>query len=114
MASIKTSKVNLPKVFQIELAPKWMLDIDLNTIPTRYTLTHGKKSMTFDTDVTRDLCTRNYSIRLALGRRQMIVPPNVLQAFSDHEIFLKWYDSTLDQGQGQNLDDVTLNKGQGH
>ncbi len=95
MATIKTSKVNLPKVFQIELAPGWSLDIDTNTVPTRYTLTRGKKSMTFDGNVVKDLITRNYSIRLALGRKQMIVPPEVLQAFTEHEIFLKWYDTSL-------------------
>lgn len=96
MATIKSSKINLPKIFQIELFPGWTLDIDTNTMPSRYTLTHGKKSMTFDALVTSDLCTRNYSLRLALGRRQMVVPPEVLQAFSDHEIFLKWYDPTLE------------------
>ena len=95
MATIKTSKINLPKVFQIELSPGWALDIDTNAVPTRYTLTHGKKSMTFDVNVVRDLITRNYSIRLALGRKRMIVPPEVLQAFSEHEIFLKWYDVSL-------------------
>ena len=99
MAAIKSSKINLPKIFQLELSPGWLLDIDTNIIPTQYTLTHGKKSMTFDTGVTQDLCRRNYSIRLAMGRRQMVVPPDVLQAFSDHEVFLKWYDTSL-QGQG--------------
>ena len=63
--------------------------------------------MTFDANVTRDLCTRNYSVRLVLGRRQMVVPPEVLQAFSDYEIFLKWYDTTLQEGQGEsNVDDL--------
>ena len=97
MACIQSSKLNLPKVFQLEIAPGWMLDIDTNVSPTKYMLTHGKKSMTFDADVTRDLCNRNYSVRLALGRKQMTVPPEVLQAFCDHEMFLTWYDTSLRQ-----------------
>ena len=59
MATIKTSKVNLPKVFQIELAPGWSLDIDTNTVPTRYTLTRGKKSMTVEGNVVKDLIKIN-------------------------------------------------------
>ena len=54
--------------------------------------------MTFDANVASDLCRRNYSIRLAMGRRQMIVPPEVLQAFADNDIFLRWYDTSLGQG----------------
>ena len=100
MACIKTSKIILPKIFQLELSPGWSLDIDTNSTPTKYILTHGKKSMTFDAHVTRDLCTRNYSIRLAMGRRQMVVPSEVLQAFSEHEIFLKWYDPSLHECKG--------------
>lgn len=99
MASIKSSKISLPKIFQLELSPGWLLNIDTNVVPTQYTLVHGKKSMNFDTTVASDLCRRNYSIRLAMGRRQMVIPPEVLQAFSDHEIFLQWYDTSL-QGQG--------------
>lgn len=95
MATIKSSKIDLPKSFQIELCHGWVLDIDTNVIPSVYTLTHGKKSMTFHSEIAKDLCTRNYGVRLALGRRQMKVPPEVLQAFSEYEIFLKWYDSSL-------------------
>ena len=98
MATIKSSKINLPKIFQLELCPGWLLNIDTNITPTQYTLTHAKKSMTFDANVASDLCRRNYSIRLAMGRRQMIVPPEVLQAFADNDIFLRWYDTSLGQG----------------
>lgn len=95
MASIKSSKIELPKVFQIELTPGWILGIEVDTLPTTYTLTHGKKSMTFYSEVAKDLCGRNYGIRLAQGRRHMLVPPEVLQAFSENEIFIMWYDSSV-------------------
>ena len=95
MASIKTDKVSLPKDFQIEIMAGWFLDIDIQSNPIKYTLTHGKKSMTFHSNVTKDLCTRNYGIRLAKGRRQMVLPSTVLQAFVDHETFLSWYDPSL-------------------
>jgi len=97
MASIKTGKVTLPVEFQIELVPGWLLDIDVKSSPTRYTLTHGKKSLTFHSNITKDLCSRNYGIRLTKGRRHMVVPPYVLQAFVDNEIFLQWYDQDLNQ-----------------
>lgn len=95
MASIKSAKVELPKTFQIELAKGWLLDIDTNTVPTKYTLTHGKKSMSFHSEVAKDLCTRNYCVRLAHGRRQMTLPPDILQAFADYEVFLNWYDAGM-------------------
>lgn len=95
MASIKSAKIELPKSFQIELTKGWMLDIDTSSVPTKYTLTHGKKSMSFDSEVAKDLCTRNYCIRLAQGRRQMTLPPDILQAFCDYEVFLNWYDTGM-------------------
>ena len=95
MASIKTSKIDLDKTFQMELCSGWVLDINTSTVPTTYTLTHGKKSMSFQSDVTKRLITRDYGIRLALGRRQMDLPKEVLQAFVDNDIFLKFYDVLL-------------------
>ncbi len=94
MASLKTEKVCLPNEFQLELVPGWTLNINTETKPTQYTLVHGKKSMTFHHHVMKDLCARNYGIRLAKGRRQMNLPPIVLQAFVDYEMFLMWYDGS--------------------
>jgi len=97
MATIKTGKVTLPTEFQIELVPGWFLDIDIESSPIKYTLTHGKKSLSFLSNITKDLCSRNYGIRLTKGRRHMVLPPHVLQAFVDHEVFLHWYDSSINQ-----------------
>ena len=97
MTSIKTEKVNLTRDFQIEIASGWFLDIDTESNPIKYTLLHGKKSMSFHSNVARDLCSRNYGLRLAKGRRQMVIPPHVLQAFVDHEIFISWYDPNICQ-----------------
>lgn len=110
MACIKTSKIILPKIFQLEISPGWILDIDTSSIPSKYTLTHGKKSMTFDNQIAKDLCTRNYSVRLAMGRRQMVVPPEVLQAFYEHEIFLKWYDQSLETVDQSETSHVTFSQ----
>ena len=93
MDCIKTDKVSLPP--QFELSPGWFLDIDVESSPVKYTLTHRKKSMTFHSAVVKDLCSRNYGIRLAKGRRQMVLTPQVLQGFVDFETFLSWYDSSL-------------------
>lgn len=106
MASIKTEKISLLRDFQFELTDGWFLAIDVNSNPIKYTLIHGKKSMTFHSCITKDLCSRNYSIRLAKGRRQMVVPPQVLQAFVDYETFLSWYDPTL-TNHNQDCDHVT-------
>ena len=95
MAGIKTEKITLPNEFQLEIAPGWYLEIDIEGFPIKYTLTHGKKSMTFLSNVTKDLCSRNYALRLAKGRRQMILPPHILQAFVDFETFLSWYDPSI-------------------
>lgn len=97
MASLNTGKLLLPAEFQIELVPGWFLDIDIDSYPIKYTLTHGKKSISFHSNITKDLCARNYGIRLTKGRRHMVLPPHVLQAFVEHEVFLEWYDSTLSQ-----------------
>ena len=111
MASLKTDKISLPKDFQIEIVPGWFLDIDIQSNPVKYTLTHGKKAKTFHSDIHKDLCSRNYGIRLAKGRRQMILPPSVLQAFADHETFLRWYDPSL-ANQQEVYDHVTFNQSQ--
>ena len=95
MASIKSSKIVLPVGFQIEVSPGWTLSVARDTLPPKYTLTHGKKSMSFHSEVAKDLCQRNYSVRLALGRKQMVLPPSVLQAFVDFEETLKYLDSSL-------------------
>ena len=90
MACIKTDKVLLPQDFQFEISPGWFLDIDVESSPIIYT--HGKKSMTFHSAVVKDLCSRNDVIRLAKGRRQMILTTQVLQGLVDFETFLSWYD----------------------
>lgn len=95
MASIKSDKKVIDKTFQFEIVPEWYLDIEVLVNPVRYTLTHGKKSMSFYSSVAKDLCTRNYGLRLAKGRRQMILPPHVLQAFVEHASFISWYDPSM-------------------
>ena len=95
MAELKTDKILLPKDFQIDLQDGWTLDIDIQNTPTKYTLTHGKKSISFNTNVTMNLCSRNYGIRLVKGRRQMVIPPHILQSFVEYDEFLKWYDPNM-------------------
>lgn len=95
MANIKTDKVSLKHDFQIEFDDGWSLIIDKDSIPTHYTLTHGKKSINFDSDVLRKLCLRDYGIRLVKGRKQMNIPSHVLQQFVDYSLFLQWYDPCL-------------------
>ena len=102
MAMIKSDKKIIDKCFQIEIVNGWLLDIDANVTPIKYTLTHGKKSMSFYSNVTRDLCSRNYSLRLAQGRKQMILPAKVLQAFVEHEPFLSWYDASIKSQMSSN------------
>ena len=95
MSSIKSDKISLCGGFQFEICDGWFLEIDNDCTPVKYTLSHGKKSMSFHSSVMKDLVARNYSIRLAKGRKQMIVPPQVLQAFVEHETFLSWYDNIV-------------------
>lgn len=99
MATLKTDKLRLQESFQFQIVNGWYLDIDTQSSPIKYTLTHGKKSMSFHSTVTKNLCTRNYGIRLAKGRRQMILPPHVLQAFVEHETFLSWFDRSINTSQ---------------
>ena len=92
MASIKTGTIALPTTFQLEIYPGWFLDINVKSNPSTYCLTHGKKSMMFHPNITKDRLTRNFGVRLVKGRKQMIIPPAVLCAFPEHETFLTWYD----------------------
>jgi hypothetical protein len=96
MSSIKSDKIFVSPGFQFEIYDGWFIEIENESSPVKYTLMHGKKSVSFHSDVMKDLIKRNYSIRLAKGRKQMIVPPQVLQAFVDHEIFFSWYDNTIE------------------
>lgn len=95
MAHLKTDKLVVNKDFCIILQEGWILNININSTPTNYTLTHGKKSMNFNSDVAKSLCLRDYGIRLVKGRRQMVVPRNVLQSFVEHSVFLQWYDPCI-------------------
>jgi hypothetical protein len=95
MATLKTEKISLNQEFQFELCQGWLLSIDNNVEPIQYTLTRGKKSITFNSQVVSELCNRNYGVRLVKGRKQMHLPPVVLQAFIDNEAFLQWYDPTV-------------------
>lgn len=81
--------------FEIEVAEQWFLNIDGSSTPIKYSLSHKKRSMTFHAEVMKDLCTRNYGIRLAKGRRQMVLPPHVLQGFVDHETDIMQYDTNV-------------------
>ena len=88
MAHIKTEAIKLATPeFQMEIAPGWMLDLN----DCSHTLTRGKKSMTINNAVLQDLCTRNYGLRLVKGRRQMVLPPHLLQALVENELFLLWW-----------------------
>lgn len=95
MANLKSDKITLKNDFQIRLDDGWILGIDRDCSPTTYTLSHGKKSINFDSDVMKSLCLRQYGIRLVKGRKQMIVPANILQNFVDYTVFLQWYDPLL-------------------
>ena len=95
MATLKTERIPLAPVFQFELCAGWFLSIDITTTPVQYTLTRGKKSINFHSEVISDLCNRNYGVRLVKGRKQMHLPPYVLQAFIDNEAFLQWYDPAI-------------------
>lgn len=95
MACIKTDCVHVPTEFQIELLPGWLLDIDLNCSPIKYTLNHGKKSMSFHSHIMKDLIERNYSLRLVKGRRQMVLPASILEEIVTYADCLCLYDGSL-------------------
>lgn len=95
MTSIKTDKLCLPTDVQLQIADGWILDIDVHSFPIKYTLTHGKKSLSFSSNIVKNLCSRNYCIKLTHGRRRMIIPPEMLQALVDNSIFICWYDPNV-------------------
>jgi hypothetical protein len=99
MAALKTEKISVEQVFQFELCSGWFLSIDNTVNPIQYTLTRGKKSINFNSQVISNLCKRNYGVRLVKGRKQMNLPPHVLQAFIDNEAFLYWFDPSI-QSEG--------------
>lgn len=99
MAALKTEKISINQVFQFELCSGWFLSIDNTINPIQYTLTRGKKSINFHSQVISDLCHRNYGVRLVKGRKQMNLPPHVLQAFIDNEAFFYWCDPSI-QSEG--------------
>lgn len=105
MAQLKTDKIIVSKDFQLDLGIGWTLSINIQSIPTNYTLIHGKKSINFDSTIMQTLCSRQYGIRLVKGRRQMVVPSHILQSFVDNAVFLQWYDSA---NQHQNESHMTL------
>ena len=102
MAELKTDKITLPNEFKIDLLEGWTLSIDLNAFPSKYTLTHGKKSMSFNSEVMKKLCCRDYGIRLVRGRTQMIIPAQVLESFVLNNVFIQWYDSTIGIDMAEN------------
>ena len=95
MATLKSDKKVIEHGFQVEIVDGWFLDINTNVFPITYTLTHGKKSMTFYSDVATELCQRDYSLRLAHGRKQMVLPPKVLQAFVEFETFIMFVETSV-------------------
>lgn len=107
MAQLKTDKITLAKDFQIDLSGGWILGVDVKCTPTNYTLTHGKKTINFNSDVMKNLCFREYGIRLMRGRKQMVVPPHVLQNLEEYTVFLQWYDPFLSTNHHQSEDHVT-------
>ena len=97
MTELKSGKIDLPQLFNLELGDGWTLSIDISTVPTTYTLTHGKKSMCFNFDVIQKLCSREYDIRLVRGRRELVIPSHILQSFVDNSTFIQWYESSFEQ-----------------
>ena len=107
MAQLKTDKIALTKDFQIKFEDDYTLTVDVDSKPTLYTLTHGKKSINFHSDVATTLCLRQYGIRLVKGRRQMVIPPKVLQNFADYAVFLPWYDPCISANHSESYEHVT-------
>ena len=99
MAQLRTDKIVLSKDFQLDFGNGWTLNIDVRSSPVNYTLTHGKKSINFDSNTMQTLCSREYGVRLVKGRRQMVVPPHVLQSFVDNAVFLQWYSTNQNQDE---------------
>ena len=62
--------------------------------------------MTFQSQVMHHLITRDYSLRLVRGRREMILPSHLLSAFVNNQTFLSWYDPCLPEIPDEGLDEV--------
>ena len=95
MASVQTDCMRIPNELQIKLVDGWLLDIDVTCTPVKYTLIHGKKSLSFYSEIMKNLVDRNYSLRLVKGRRQMILPARVLKEFETCRDVLCLYDADL-------------------
>jgi hypothetical protein len=91
MASLKAPTYEVGQEVQWELCPDWYVGFDTNS--RQYSLMHGKKTITFNSGVAKQLCCRQYGIVLANGRRRMEIPSHVLQAFVDHDLTFQWLDS---------------------
>ena len=90
MASIKCEGLTVGAPIEIVLREGWLLQIDKNTNPTTFTIYHGKKSMSFDSDTMDVLCRRQYGLRLAKGRRQMKLEPEILDALVEYAPVIQW------------------------
>lgn len=106
MAAIKSDKISLNQCFTIDLDVGWTLTIDRESSPTNYVLSHGKKSVSFNSTIMSALCLRQYGIRLVKGRKQMHVPSNILQSFVDYSVFLQWYDPTFPSEHVTDIDQL--------
>lgn len=94
MASIKCDCKKVGEPFEIKLADGWLLQIEKEGDErTSYTINHGKKSMTFNSEVMRALCHRKYGIRLTKGRRQMKLPSEILDSVVEYTPIIEWIDS---------------------
>lgn len=91
--------------FHTELIEGWFLSIDKSASPFLYTLRRGKRSMTFNSNVLMNLCLRNYGLRLTKGRRQMHLPPDLLQAFVDNALFFQWFDPHCETSEAAWMDE---------
>ena len=112
MASIKACTYEVGKEFQLELCPDWFVGVDSST--HQYSLMHGKKTITFNSSVAKQLCNRQYGIVLANGRRRMEIPPHVLQAFVDHDVTFQWLDSCLLTPNQHKTNYLFINDGESH
>jgi hypothetical protein len=96
MGSLKCDGLSVGSPVEIELNAGWLLQIDNQTSPTTYTIYHGKKSMSFNSQTMTCLCNRAYGIRLVKGRRQMKLPPEVLHSLVDYAAVIQWVDAQAD------------------
>ena len=61
--------------------------------------------MTFNSNVLMNLCPRNYGLRLTKGRRQMHLPPDLLQAFVDNALFFQWFNPHCETSEAAWMDE---------